>query len=99
MHVASMPAFLGAAGHAEGLMHVVTRHDPLEKKAFSVFSQNFGMGKMEQKSSKGRVENWVVCSEKILSNCATTLAISGRPRVPTRAGHPVLPRCPALLAR
>ena len=29
-----MPAFLGAAGHAEGLMHVVTRHDPLEKKRF-----------------------------------------------------------------
>jgi len=25
-----MPAFLGAAGHAEGLMYVVTRHDPLE---------------------------------------------------------------------
>ena len=33
MSVASMPAFLGAAGHAEGLMHVVTRHDPLEKKS------------------------------------------------------------------
>jgi hypothetical protein len=26
----SMSAFLGAAGHAEGLMHVVERHDPLE---------------------------------------------------------------------
>jgi len=41
MHVASMPAFLGAAGHAEGLMHVVTRHDPLEKKAFSVVFAKF----------------------------------------------------------
>ena len=30
-----MPAILGAAGHAEGLMHVVERHDPLEK--LSVF--------------------------------------------------------------
>jgi hypothetical protein len=59
MTVASMPAFLGAAGHAEGLMHVVTRHDPLEKKSLRWFSANFGMGKMEQKIRKGRVENWV----------------------------------------
>jgi hypothetical protein len=28
--------FLGAAGHAEGLVHVVTRHDPTENGAFSV---------------------------------------------------------------
>ena len=44
MHVASMPAFLGTAGHAEGLMHVVTRHDPLEKKAFSVVFAKFRYG-------------------------------------------------------
>jgi hypothetical protein len=30
MSVASMSAYLGAAGHAKDLMHVVTRHDPLE---------------------------------------------------------------------
>jgi hypothetical protein len=52
MTVASMPAFLGAAGHAEGLMHVVTRHDPLEKKRLRWFSANFGMGKMEQNQER-----------------------------------------------
>ena len=36
-----MPEFLGAAGHAEGLMRAVERHDPLEKWAFSVILGGF----------------------------------------------------------
>ena len=35
MSVASMSAFLGATGHAEGLTHVVTRNPPSRK--LSVF--------------------------------------------------------------